>query len=165
MKRITGIAEMDRAFLGQGVKDFWNLEEEMMLAQMEDEMDNIKAAYAKSKTAGRKYVTNLGKKVAKLQYTNSENLFNNLLFTAINNVNDRANNARKKTFVADTRMTKAAEFKGYEVTRNKKTKTYTLKDEDTTIKIKMGEKAYTVKENGKTTTLEMTMAPYTYGGY
>ena len=165
MKRITGIAEMDRAFLGQGVKDFWNLEEEMMLAQMEDEMDNIKAAYAKSKTAGRKYVTNLGKKVAKLQYTNSENLFNNLLFTAINNVNDRANNARKKTFVADTRMTKAAEFKGYEVTRNKKTKTYTLKDEDTTIKIKMGEKAYTVKENGKTTTLEMTKAPYTYGGY
>lgn len=166
-KRICGIAEMDRAFLSQGVKDYNLLQEKIMLKNMQSEIAKISKKYKESKKAGRAYVTALANKNAKEQYLGTTNLYNNLLLTAVDNVNDRANNARKHTFVADTKMTQAANFYGYTVTKKttKAGKVYTLKGADKTFKVTLGQTEYTVTENGKTTTAEMSKAPYVYGGY
>ena len=167
-KRICGIAEMDRAFLSQGVKDFNLLQEKIMLKDMQNEVSKIAKQYKTSKKAGRAYVTALANKAAKEQYENTENLYNNLLLTAIDNVNDRANNARKHTFVADTKLTQAAKYYGYTVTKTTTKsgdKVYTLKSADKTYKLTKGKTAYTVTEKGVKKTAELSKAPYVYGGY
>lgn len=166
-KRFCGIAEMDRPFLSQGVKDYNLLQEKIMLKDMQKEVSKINKAYKKSKTAGRAYVTGLAKKAAKEQFTGSKNLYENLLLTAVNNVNDRADNARKTTFVADTKLTQAADFYGYTVTKKttKSAKVYTLKSADKTCKVTLGQTEYSVTENGKTTKAELSKAPYVSGGY
>ena len=167
-KRICGIAEMDRAFLSQGVKDFNLLQEKIMLKDMQNEVSKIAKQYKTSKKSGRAYVTALANKAAKEQYENTENLYNNLLLTAIDNVNDRANNARKHTFVADTKLTQAAKYYGYTVTKTTTKsgdKVYTLKSADKTYKLTKGKAAYTVTEKGVKKTAELSKAPYVYGGY
>lgn len=64
-KRICGIAEMDRAFLSRGVKDFNLLQENILLKNMQNEVSKIAKQYKISKKAGRAYVTALANKVAK----------------------------------------------------------------------------------------------------
>ena len=167
-KRICGIAEMDRAFLSRGVKDFNLLQENILLKNMQNEVSKIAKQYKISKKVGRAYVTALANKAAKEQYENTENLYNNLLLTAIDNVNDRANNARKHTFVADTKLTQAAKYYGYTVTKTTTKsgdKVYTLKSADKTYKLTKGKTAYTVTEKGVKKTAELSKAPYVYGGY
>lgn len=97
-KRICGIAEMDREFLSQGVKDYWKAQEQSMYNNLSKDMKNLKKAYKKSKKEGRAYATKLAKNYASTQLSNSTKLYKKLLFTATNNVNDRTNNARKTVF-------------------------------------------------------------------
>ena len=104
----------------------------------------------------------------RLQNTTDIPFYNNLLLTAIDNVNDRANNARKHTFVADTKLTQAAKYHGYTVTKTTTKsgdKVYTLKSADKTYKLTKGKTAYTVTEKGVKKTAELSKAPYVYGGY
>ena len=167
-KRICSLAESDRAFLSQGVKDYNLLEEKIMLNNMQNEIAKINKAYAKSKANGRAYVTALGKKVAADQFKANKNLYRKLQFTQTDNVNDRVNNARKTTFVADSRLTQAAKYYGYTVTKTVKkdgAKVYTIKNAAKTYKLTAGQKAYTVTENGATTKAELSKAPYFFGGY
>ncbi len=166
-KRICGLAESDRAFLSQGVKDFNVLQEEMMLKEMQNELSKVQKAYKESKKAGRAYVTALAKKVAERQFKETQNLYETLAFTQINNINDRANNARKATFVADTKLTKAAKFKGYTVSKTTTKagdKVYTLSKDGKVYKLVVGNGEYTVTEKGNTTTAELSKAPYVVAG-
>ena len=64
-KRICGIAEMDRAFLSRGVKDFNLLQENILLKNMQNEVSKIAKQYKISKKVGRAYVTALANKAAK----------------------------------------------------------------------------------------------------
>ena len=58
----------------------------------------LKKAYKKSKKDGRAYATNIAKNYAAKQLANSNKLYKQLLFTSVDNVNDRTNNARKTVF-------------------------------------------------------------------
>ena len=58
----------------------------------------LKKAYKKSKKDGRVYATKIAKNYAAKQLANSNKLYKQLLFTSVDNVNDRTNNARKTVF-------------------------------------------------------------------
>ena len=66
-KRICGIAEQDREFLSQGVKDFWKAQEESMYKSTAKDVKALKKAYKKSKKDGRAYATKLAKSYASKQ--------------------------------------------------------------------------------------------------
>lgn len=166
-KNLCQLAESDRQFLSQGVKDYNLLQEKIMLKDVQNQISKIKKAYAVSKKNGRKYVTDLAKKVAKEQYTNAKILGTSLAFRQGNNINDRVNNARKKTFEAEVKLIPAASYLGYTVkskTVSKGVKSYTLTSAAKTVKFTVGEEEYTVTENGTTTKAEMRLAPYIRGG-
>ena len=81
-KRICGIAEQDREFLSQGVKDYWKAQETSMYKSTIKDVKALKKA----------------KNYAAKQLANSNKLYKQLLFTSVDNVNDRTNNARKTVF-------------------------------------------------------------------
>lgn len=97
-KRICGIAEQDREFLSQGVKDYWKAQETSMYKSTIKDVKALKKAYKKSKKDGRAYATKIAKNYAAKQLANSNKLYKQLLFTSVDNVNDRTNNARKTVF-------------------------------------------------------------------
>ena len=97
-KRICGIAEQDREFLSEGVKNYWKAQEEAMYKSTMKDVKALKKAYKKSKKDGRAYATKIAKNYASKQLANSNKLYKELLFTSVDNVNDRADNARKTTF-------------------------------------------------------------------
>lgn len=168
-KRICGLAESDREFLSQGVKDFNLLQEKMMLKKTQEQIAKIQKAYKKSKKEGRAYVTKLGIAAAKDQFVKTQNLYENLAYTQINNINDRVDNKRKVKFVADTRLVEAAKFMGYTVkktTVGKDTKAYVLTKGDKTVKLNLDEASFTVEVKGKDAeTIELNKAPYVEKGY
>ena len=98
-KAICSLAETDREFLSQGVKDYNLAQEQQMYDQIIAELPNIQAQFAESAEAGAQYVTDLATQTAAEQYQNAINVFNHLFYAQMDNLNDRANNARKHPFV------------------------------------------------------------------
>ena len=66
-KRICGIAEQDREFLSQGVKDYWKAQETSMYKSTIKDVKALKKAYKKSKKDGRAYATKIAKNYAAKQ--------------------------------------------------------------------------------------------------
>ncbi len=159
-KRICSIAESDREFLSQGVKDYWKLQEKMMIKSTKSQIKKIKEAYGKSKDDGRKYVTKLSKKYADKQYKNTEPLFNELFWLATSNQNDRPDNERKEHFVANTKLEEYAKFAGYKVSKNKKGTKYTLTKKGVKYVVAEGKDVCKVTKDGKTSDITLTHAPF-----
>ena len=97
-KAICSVAESDREFLSQGVKDYNLAQEQQMLDKILEIIPTIQAEYAVSEENGAQFVTALALETAEEQYNNAVDLFRHLLYTQMNNLNDRANNARKREF-------------------------------------------------------------------
>ena len=114
-KRNCTLAESDRAYLGQGTKDFWAAQEKSEYATVQKQLAKVTSAYGKSKTNGRAYVTSIAKTAVKNQLNNSNVLYKALLFTSTANNNDRANNARKATFTAPVKFVSQAKKAGFTV--------------------------------------------------
>lgn len=98
-KAVCAIAESDREFLSQGVKDYNLAQEQQMLADILAALPTVQAQYAESQEAGDQYVTDLAMTMAETQYNNAQALFKKLFYVQMDNLNDRAGNARKHTFV------------------------------------------------------------------
>ncbi len=137
-KRNFTLVGSDREHLGDGVKAYWNLQEEKMLKQMMKEKDNIKKEYKASREKGDKYVTSLAASVAKEQIANAKKLFNDLMLDATNNLND--SEKHKTVFDASVDLEKAAKIKGYTITKVESKKTSEKKAD---------KKAKADKETGK----------------
>lgn len=166
-KRICGLAESDREFLSQGVKDFNILQEKMMLKETQNQIAKIQKAYKKSKKVGRAYVTKLGMKVAEDQFNKTQNLYKGLAYTQIDNINDRTNNKRKVKFIADTKLMEAAKYMGYSVKKTtiKHDKIYTLTKDGKTVTVRLGQPAITTQMKGEEAkTVELKKAPYVEKG-
>lgn len=161
-KRLCGLAESDRDFLSQGVKDFNLLQEQVMLASVQNELANVKKEYAKSSKAGQAYVTKLSTEYAKTQFENTKPLFNSLMTTFLDNINDRTNNQRKHEFVADVKVADVAALAGAKVTKSGKV--YSFSANGTTYKFTEGADTYTATKAGKTTTGEMSKAAFLLNG-
>ena len=159
------VASYDRQFLSQGVKDYWKLQEKMMIRDTKKEMNKIRKAYATSRKTGRAYVTDLSMGYADEQYKNSDALFDELLFTAINNVNDRPDNGRKAVFVPNIDLEKYAKSAGYKVKDNNDgTYTFTKRNKTAKYVVTVGSKEATARIKGTTKTIELSHAPYVDNG-
>ena len=94
-RKISSLAETDREYLSQGVKDYNLQEEKMMLSRILREIPKIQEAYACSGLLGEGYVTLLGEQMAEDEYKKAEDLYEHLAFTQMYNLNDR-NEGKKK---------------------------------------------------------------------
>ena len=116
-KRIDTIAEQNRTLYGQGVKDFWKQQEQLMYNEMLAAAPIMQAKYAESRTAGDAYVTELGISIAEREMTYSDNLYAKLLTTMMHNTG-LASTKTPTTFMADVPLRQVAESKGYTVSWN-----------------------------------------------
>ncbi len=97
-KSICSVAETDRPFLSQGVKDYNLAQEKQMLQEILDSIPKVKEAYAVAEEDGAQFVTELAMRMAEEQYNNASDLFGHLLFTQMDNLNDRVNDEGKTVF-------------------------------------------------------------------
>ncbi len=139
-KRIATLAQADRAFLSAGTKAFWKNQETAQYEKIQKELAKVKAAYKKSKTSGRTYVTKLGKTMAQAQLNNSDVLYRALKYTATNNDNDRPNNQRKAVFVKPVKLVSAAKAAGFTVKVSGNT--YTLAKDGVKYKLVKNSKGF-----------------------
>lgn len=116
-KRIDTIAEQNRTLYGQGVKEFWKQQEELMYQEMLKAAPVMISKYAESRTAGDAYVTELGIQMAEREMTYSDNLYAKLLTTMMHNTGLAASRT-PTTFMADVPLRQVAESKGYTLTWN-----------------------------------------------
>ena len=142
VQRIGGIAESDRKFLSKGTKEFWKIQEKLMIKDMHEAIPEVKKAYEKGIDEGRAFVTELADKYAEKQFNNSEILFNDLFWTATANHDDRADDAKKAYFTAHAPVTEWVKSRGYSIER-----------EGITTTIEKDNRKYTMNENDKNVTL------------
>lgn len=97
-KSICSIAESDRPFLSQGVKDYNLAQETQMLTEILNSIPDVQEAYAVSEKNGAEFVTDLAARMADEQYQNGLDLFRHLLFTQMDNMNDCPDSEEKTVF-------------------------------------------------------------------
>ena len=97
-KSVCSVAETDRAFLSQGVKDYNLKQEKQMLAEILDSLPAVREACESSEEDGARFVTDLAARMAEEQYANAKDLFRHLLYTQMDNLNDRPDNGEKTAF-------------------------------------------------------------------
>ena len=162
VQRIGGIAEADRKFLSQGAKDFWKIQEKLMIRDMHAALPEVKKAYEKGTKEGRAFVTELAAECAEKQFNNSEILFNDLFWTATANHDDRADEGKKTYFTAKAPVTEWVKANGYEMTENNGA--YTLKKDNRKYTIKPGEKNCAMVKDGETAEIAFAVAPEVIDG-
>lgn len=160
-KRLCGLAESDRAFLSQGVKDFNLLQEKIMLDDVMARLPEVQKAYASGTATGRAYVTNMAKEYAKTQFENTTPLYNSLMVTFLDNINDRTNNQRKHTFVADVKVADVAKYLGGSASGSK---TVSFTAGGSTYTFSEGSDVCTKRTGNKTTEVELSKAAFMQNG-
>ena len=97
-KRICGLAESDREYLGQGVKDYNVRQEKAMLERILEEIPVIQKKYKWFDFIGSNYVTKLGKEMAAEAYEDMQSLYDHLAYIQIQNNGDATDNDEKEHF-------------------------------------------------------------------
>ena len=162
VQRIGGIAEADRKFLSKGAKEFWKIQEKLMIADMHKVLPEVKKAYEKGIDEGRAFVTELAAKYAEKQFNNSEILFNDLFWTATANHDDRADDSKKTYFVAKAPASEWVQAQGYSLTE--KDGEYLLEKDNRKYTIKPESKKCTLVKDGETSEIELAVAPVVLDG-
>ena len=123
-KRICGLADTNRALYSEGVQDFWKLQEEVYIAQIGQQLAELKKLAETDPAGAVKYVnTHLANNVDDLM-KKSDALFGELLTLVSRNAGYAAD--RAKTFEPNVPLRTAAEAKGYTVSWNAAAKAVTL---------------------------------------
>lgn len=123
-KRICGLADTNRALYSEGVQDFWKLQEEVYIAQIGQQLAELKKLAETDPAGAVKYVnTHLSNNVGDLM-KKSDALFGELLTLVSRNAGYAAD--RAKTFEPNVPLRTAAEAKGYTVSWNAAAKAVTL---------------------------------------
>ena len=159
---ICTLSQSDKACLSQGVRDYWKLQELMEYKTIQDSLQPVKDAYAKSLEDGRSFVTALEMQMAGNEVKNATKLYSDLMTIAAINETDLCKGRDKTTFTADVRLVDAASYFGYTVTNSKTT--YTLTNNSTVYKFDLGAAQYEVDQNGASSTSDFTNCPYALGG-
>lgn len=123
-KRICGLADTNRALYSKGVQDFWKLQEEVYIANIDQQMAELKKLAGSDPAKAAEYAnTQLADNLSDLM-KKSEALFGELLTLVSRNAGYSVD--RAKTFEPNVPLRTAAEAKGYTVTWNAATKAVTL---------------------------------------
>lgn len=160
-KRICAIAETDREFLSQGTKDFWKIQEQLMIKEMNGEISKVDNAYKESIEEGRAYVTNLAEYYAEKQFRNSKLLFDDLFWRMTANADDRIDNQKKQHFVTETEVAEWTKLSDYELSERDNT-TYSLKKDDKEYILEIGNKRCIVKQGEEEYEIMLSLATTKY---
>ena len=129
-KRICGLADVNRGLYSKGVQDFWMLQEEVYIAQIDEQLAQLKALAESDPDGAVEYVNkHLADNLDDLT-KKSEVLFGELLTLVNRNAGYSAN--RAKAFEPSVPLRTAAEAKGYTVTWDAAAKAVTLTKGSTT---------------------------------
>lgn len=156
-KRICTLAEQNRSFYGQGVKDYWNFYEEALYAEMQEAEKEMIALYAKDPEAAKAYVTELHMDIAAKAMKDADHLFDELQFFVM----DRFGRTAAKlgnAFEADVAIRDAADAAGYSVNWTGNNKPIELTKGTTTYSFTIGSDVCTVTKDGKATDVELSYA-------
>ncbi|MEG2988203.1 MAG: C69 family dipeptidase [Oscillospiraceae bacterium] len=162
-KRICTLAEQNRALYGQGVKDYWKLQEEMMYKEMKAAEPKMLELYKTDPAAGAKFVTELGIKMAEREMKHSDVLFADLLTNMMHNTGLSISKT-PRTFISNTALRPAADFKGYTTVWNPADGAITLTKGTTSYVLTVGSTACKATKNGVVTALKLSTAPRNMGG-
>ncbi len=157
-KRICALAEQNRDFYGQGVKDYWKFYEQNLYRKMQQEEQTMLKLYAENPKKAEKYVTDLHMSIAKKALSDADHLFDQLLYFVMDR-NGRTRARLGGPFVASVSLRDAAEIQGYQVKWLGNSKPINLTKGDVTYQITIGEKNVTVTKAGKTEEITLTQAP------
>ena len=80
------------------MKDFNLAQEKKMQKEITAALPDIKAAYKSSEEEGEAFVTDLAMRMAEEQYAGAQDMYSRLLFTQMDNINDRPDNEGKTVF-------------------------------------------------------------------
>ena len=159
---ICTLAQSDNTNLSQGVRDYWKLQELMEYNTIQDSLQSVKDAYAKSQEDGRSYVTALEMQMAGTEVKNAKKLYSDLMTTAAMNETDLSEELDKTVFTAGVQLGDVASYFGY--TAANSGDTYTLTSGSTVYTFDLGADDCEVSKNGTTSTLSFTNSPYMQGG-
>ncbi|WP_053955256.1 C69 family dipeptidase [Inediibacterium massiliense] len=79
-KRVCALAEQNRSFYGQGVKNYWKTYEEKLYADMAKAEKEMIELYAKDPKAAKSYVTKLHMDIAKKACEDADMVYDQLLY-------------------------------------------------------------------------------------
>jgi len=157
-KRICALAEQDRSFYGQGVKDYWKLYEEHLYSDMQKAEKQMLALYAKDPKEAKKYITKLHMQIAEKACEDADHLYDDLLYFVMDR-NGRKLERKGDPFAASVAIRNAADMKGYVVQWVGQKKPIILTKGTTAYSITAGDLEYKVTKNGKMSTGKMSEAP------
>lgn len=162
-KRICALAEQNRPFYGQGVKDYWKFWEEVLYNQMQYEENVVIDLYKKDPAKAKEYVTNLHMATAAQFCNRADHLYNDLLFFVM----DRTGRTAKKMggpFVAEIGLRDASVAKGYALKWQGNDKPVEITKGDTTYSFEVGKDTCNLTKAGKTTEVKLDFAPLVDAG-
>lgn len=157
-KRICTLAEQNRDFYGQGVKDYWNFYEEDLYDDMEVAEQKMIKLYAEDPEKAKKYVTDLHMQISEKACKDAEHLYDDLLFFMMDRFGRTASRLGGP-FVPEISMRDAATASGYAVKWTGNKKPIVLTKGTTSYRLTVGDKKCLVTKAGKATEIELTFAP------
>lgn len=156
-KRICTLAEQNRSFYGQGVKDYWNFYEEALYADMQEAEKEMIKLYSQNPEKAKAYVTDLHMQIAAKACKDADQLYDDLMFFVMDRYGRTA--ARLGApFMANITLRDAADAKGYTVKWTGNKAPIKLTKGTTTYSFTIGSDICTVTKSGKTTQVEMPAA-------
>lgn len=157
-KRICTLAEQNRSFYGQGVKDYWNFYEEDLYNDMKTAEQKMIKLYAEDPAKAKKYVTDLHMQIAEKACKDADHLYDNLLFFMM----DRFGRTAAKLggpFVPEISIRDAATAKGYTVKWTGTNNPIVLTNGSSSYSFTVGKDTCTVTKGGKATEVKLSFAP------
>ncbi|MFV0517129.1 MAG: C69 family dipeptidase [Aminipila sp.] len=157
-KRVCTLAEQNRPFYGQGVKDYWNFYEEDLYKDMQSAEKQMLKLYAQDPEKAKKYVTDLHMQISEKACKDADHLYDNLLFFMM----DRFGRSAARLggpFVPEISLRDAAEAKGYSVKWLGNNKPISITNGSTTYSFTEGKDTCSVTKAGKTTEVKLSFAP------
>lgn len=157
-KRICTLAEQNRSFYGQGVKDYWNLYEENLYDDMKVAEQKMLRLYAEDSTKAKNYITDLHMQISEAACNDADHLYEDLLFFMM----DRFGRAPKMLggpFVPEIQLRYVQKTKGYDIEWNGQDEPILLTKDSSSYDFMIGYDTCIVTKDGKTTEVKLTFSP------
>lgn len=162
-KRICTLAEQNRDFYGQGVKDYWKFYEENLYNDMKIAEQKMIKLYAENPEKAKKYVTDLHMQISEKACKDADHLYDDLLFFMMDRFGRTASRLGGP-FVPEISLRDLAIAKGYTVKWTGKNKPIVLTNDFATYRFTVGSEKCLVTKNGKSTELKLEFAPVVEAG-
>lgn len=162
-KRICTLAEQNRSFYGQGVRDYWRYYEQNQYNDMKAAEQKMIKLYAENPAKAKKYVTDLHMQISEKACKDADHLYDNLLFFMMDRFGRKAEKLGGP-FVPEISLRDAANAKGYTIKWTGTKNPIVLTNGTSSYSFTMGKDSCIVTKGGKATEVKMNFAPVEENG-